>query len=247
MIRTILLLVFALTFSLVAQPEWLKEVYLKSANYSVAEKADAVVLHYQNDMNIGKNSNTESKIKVAVKVLREAGENAATPSIPMHSWLKADDVKGWLLRKGEKTEKLKKENIIEMNPDGYSDNRILFGSFGDLQPGDVVGFEYKLNEKGWSSLFQRLIFQVQNPVRFSQLTLKIPKGWVLKRYERNMDPFTYSENGNIHVWKAEDLSFRPQEVLMPPWGYLTRKMDFVCYKPGSKNERHFDDWQDVAN
>lgn len=247
MIRIILLLLLVLSFSMVAQPEWLKDTYLKSANYSVADKAGAAVLYYQNDMKIGGNSNTESHIRTAIKVFREDGLSEATLSIPLHSWLKADDVKGWLLRKGEKTQSLKKENILEMNPDGYSDNRILYGSFGEVKPGDVVGFEYKLKEKGWSSLFQRLIFQIQNPVRFSQLTLKIPKGWVLKHYERNMDPFTFTHTGNEYVWRAEDLPYRPQESMMPPWGYLMRKMDFVCFKPGSKNERHFNDWQDVAN
>ncbi|MGH1364961.1 MAG: DUF3857 domain-containing transglutaminase family protein [Calditrichia bacterium] len=248
MLRTLpIILLLAVSSTLSAQPDWVWGTYKASANYSIPSEVSVATLLLERDVVISRNSNTETRVRKVIKVLKDDIREKAVLKIPTHTWLEIKKTKGWLLRKGDKAKSLKKENIVEMTPDGYSDSRVLIASFSDVVAGDVIAYEYTLKEKGWTSLFQRMIFQVQNPVKKTILRLKIPVGWVLNRYERNMAEFSLAENGNVFEWRAENLAYRPNEALMPPWGYLTRRIDFTAHKPGSQDERHFSNWQDVAN
>ena len=119
--------------------------------------------------------------------------------------------------------------------------------FEDICPGDVVVYEYEINEKDpWTGYYQAFVFQVSEPVVWAQFELKIPKGWLLHTSTQYAEPVSLSELDNRYVWTAENLAYRPDEPYIPAWSLLARRVSVGCYDPEADRVHSHADWQSVA-
>lgn len=233
-----------------AQPKWVNNAITEARNFHFDKKSPAIILHHSALMTINKKGDAESIYRYAVKILTDVGTDDARIRIPVSPFQKVKNLKGWLIKSSGGIEKLSKKNIIQFSASSaagyYDDDHLIAAGFPEASTGDVVAFEYKYQEKGWATLFQQFVFQVQIPVLFTELRLKLPEGWELRQHLRNGQPVTFKKTAGGYIWTARELSYRPDELLAPSWSALARRLQISTFSPMTDNEIHFADWPAVS-
>lgn len=238
-------------FSIVySQPGWLKDALYSARNETVHKDAAAIVLHHTNDLDISKSSDAIFKIRIAYKILNSEGKRFGILSEPIYPFRKVKNLKGWLIRRDNSTKTLTKENIVQMSTREsvgyYDDSHLLLATFPTVEPEEVVAFEYTVNEKGWTSLYQSFEFQRQQPVKFARFSVKIPQNWKLKKAEWQTEDIQYEEFEGRYIWTANNLPYQVEEPLTPSWYYLAQRVAIICFDPDYKDDKHFSDWSSVT-
>ncbi len=238
----------SLSFS---QRKWITTAIARSDSMAVSSEAVALILVNDHEVKIYDNGQTKRHIKKAVKLLNSSGMEYMRLYENISSWRKIKNVKGWHIKAGGKVVKLKKNNITQyasgLSAGYYDDAMVYLASFSDVKSGDVVAFEYTLTEKSnWDSYFQSFIIQVQEPVMSARFSVTIPKNWRLFEGSHYAEVCQYSEDENKYVWTTNNLSYQPDEELMPPWYYMTRYIKVTCFNPNRKEDFNFSDWNDAS-
>jgi hypothetical protein len=233
-----------------SQPGWLKEA-LRDKNTAIPhEQASALILYHTAEIEISPGDRAHTHVRKTVKILKPSGEDLGVLSEAVAPFRKINDLKGWLFLPDGGTRTLSKEHIVEIGAKGmsayYDDSRTLVASFAEIKTGTVAAFEYDIEENDYTSFFQSFVFQKQQPVKFAQVSVVLPEGWHLNKAEWRADGIVYERQGNRHVWTANDLAYQPEEPLMPPWGFLSRRVAFTCYSASDSKSTQFADWQAVA-
>jgi hypothetical protein len=233
-----------------AQPNWLKEAQRQSEGKTPPDKAGAIVLLNSADIVISADGSASTQVRQAYKILKSAGESFGTLHEEVAYFRKVKNLKGWSLSPGGRTRTLEKENIVEMGLSGisvnYTDSRWLMAKLPGAVAGAVVGFEYDIEENHDIGLFQRFVFQAQEPVQLAQLALTLPAGWQFNKTEWRMESLAFEQTGNRFVWTAKDLPYQPEEPLMPSWHFLSRRLAVTCYNPAGAAAMQFADWATVG-
>jgi len=250
-----LLTSFALGMSLVptvaAQPGWVKQAMQRAEGFQPHDEASTLVLHNVAAVSISDKGAIKRKVQYAEKILTKAGAENAGLKVQITSTRKVKNLKGWLIKPTGKKIKLEKKSIVEVDLDHaagyYDDDRSLVAGFRDVCPGDVVVYEYEINEKDpWTGYYQAFVFQVSEPVVWAQFELKIPNGWLLHTSTQYMEPIKLTELDNRYIWTANHLTYRPVEPYMPAWSRLIRRVSVGCYDPKPGRAHSHADWQSVA-
>jgi hypothetical protein len=234
-----------------AQPYWFKNLAEKEISFIPHQKADVIVLHDVGKIEISSNLSANIQIQTAYKILNSDGEGYATLTLPTSSHIKVKGIKGWVYTNDKEYKDLPKENVIEFSPQEssayYDDNRMVMATLPAVEPGVIVGFEAEIEEKGWTSTFQNFTFQRSQPILFTKFELKIPDNWNLVQSEWKMNGIDYQKQGEWHVWTGTNLPYVEKEPLSPSWYYLSKRIVINCYDTEKKDDRQFQEWQEVAN
>ncbi|UCD37581.1 MAG: DUF3857 domain-containing protein [Fidelibacterota bacterium] len=215
-------------------------------------EAEAIALYDVTDIEITKGGRAKLQVRIAYKKnLGRDGEHFSTMYIPISPFVKVSGLKGWLVKVNGKCLSLKKRDIaiigMSESVGYYDDNQVMIATLPDVNPGDVVAFEYTVTEKGWTSLFQGFTFQVQQPVQYARFSMLLPDEWQLHKAEqRTSDVVQFTQTGNQYSWTARNLELQPEEPLAPSWSRLSRRVAVAGFDPESEDIHHFPDWGAVA-
>lgn len=209
-----------------------------------------MILHKTASVEVKSEGRSRNYVQVAIKVLGQSGvEETYLVQEIGENWT-VKDLKGWLIDKNGKCHELKKENVAEVDVEDaagyYDDMRQLVAAFPDVRTGDVVAYQYTVEEKGgWEACYHAFTFQGELPVRYASFDVTVPSGWKYYISARNLEGVNHSVEGSTLSWSYSDLAHRPGEPLMPPWKYVSRRIQFNCYDPQNDGDGHFPDWRRV--
>lgn len=247
----LLIIVCSLIFlaeSAAAQPGWMKKAALDSRNLTAHKDASALIIQNIVEVKISDNGHAQRKVKRAVKVLKQRGEELAFLAQPIAPFRKIKSIVGWRFKANGEKEKLKKSYIAEFASEAaagyYSDSRILMARFPELKPGDVVAYEYEVKEKDWTSFYDGFIFQLQEPTLRAEYAVTIPKKWSL-HHSLSWKPenLEFYHEGNRYRWIARELQYRSEEKFAPPWPQVARSVSVAAFDSTKTGETHFADWE----
>jgi len=246
-----LVIVSVLCGSSRAQPNWVKEAVRRGASVTPHKDASLLVLHNSGTGRLAENGNFALNMCWAAKILDNDGIGQAGLSEYVSSNRKVENLKGWLIRPDGSRLELDKKQVYEIDLDHaagfYDDARSLEASFKDVNPGDIVAYEYTVEEKDpLTGYYLSFMFQLQEPVLWTKFEIEVPAGWKLLTSAQQIDPITYINQANTHVWSAENLPFRPSEPHMPSWSKLSRSLRVGCYDTKFESKRGFPDWRAVV-
>ena len=244
-------MILLLTASAGAQPAWVKEAIDRGAEVKPHKDASVLILHSVTQVTISQNGRAIRSNCWAGRVLTRAGVDAVTLHEKVTSTRKVKDLKGWQIKPDGKKVILEKDWIVEIDLDQaagyYDDDRSLIASFSDVKPGDVVAYEYTVEENDpWTGYYQAFTFQVSEPVLWAQFTMTIPPGWQTYMSTQQTEPVQSTSTDNRYVWSASNLEYRPEEPLMPSWSLLSRHVAVTCFYPRSSGQQGHRDWRSVA-
>ena len=234
-----------------AEPDWLKQACADTRDLEAPAGAEALVLHRTEEVTIARDGGAvKNRVRLAYRILSVTGESYAT----LEEWVsprhRIEDLKGWLILPGSATKELERSDIVEKGHEQaaryYSDDMLLEATLPGARPGATAAFEYTAIDDDWIGAYQSFTFQVQDPVRFAQFSVRVPDGWRLEKGEWMTEGIAYAQAGELHTWTARDLPYRPQEPLMPPWGRLARRVTVAVHGPSSLESPQFPDWGSVA-
>ena len=238
-----ILMLFLCPPALNAQPGWLMDVVSDARNVVVHKDASVVILYMRHQVDIAEAERATIRVRKVVKVLKPSGLKRAMLIENLSPSREMDDLDGWLVGGNGKVKDLDDKDIMEMSNSGfeglYHDTRILMARFSTAKVGDIVAFEYEIDESEFFTSYQRFEFQRLEPVHQVQFEVDIPDGWELSRSEWRTEGITFHRNGRSFVWGARDLLFEPEEPYMPPEEYLARRIVVHAFEPGLPNTRGF--------
>jgi transglutaminase-like putative cysteine protease len=252
--REFLILIESIVFipGLLAQPDWVKSLRQNVEAFIPSQEADVVVLHNRMQIEFKDFRRARSRLEKAYKILHSvtASEYARLYE-PCSSERRVEHIKGWLLRPDGSSESLKDEYILQIHPEVsakyYDDNLVTLASYPTVRPGDIVAYEYDINEEEWESMYHTFTFHVQQPVLFSQLEVIIPDKWDLHTSGWHMDSIRYEKpNSNTYRWTGRMLPYLPEEPLMPSWSFIAQSIEFVAVPSEKQADNDFSSWRSVA-
>jgi len=243
--------VLILAASVSAQPGWVKLAIERGAEVKPDKDAAVLILHNTAEITISQDGKVKRDHCWAGRILARAGIEDAVLHERVTATRKIKNLRGWLVKPDGQKVSLEKDWAVEVDLDRaagyYDDDRSLIATFPDIKQGDVVAFEYEVDEKDpWTGYHQSFTFQVSEPVLWAQFAVTVPKQWQTYVSASGTEPVQYTSVDNRHIWSASDLEYRPEEPFMPSWSRLSRWVAVICYEPGPGSVRGHPDWRSVA-
>ncbi len=239
-----------LASTVAAQPGWVKKAIERSAGLKFHEDASSVVLHHEIEVKVASKGKLQRKVRLVRKILSPSGVWVAGIQETIDPDRKVNGLKGWLIRSSGKVRKLKKKDQFRHafggQPGYYDDRHNLAASFNGAEAGDIVAFEYAVEQKGWTSYLTGFTFQTQQPVQFTRFSVTIPKGWETHVDSQHISDITFYRTDQTLEWVGKNMAFRPSEPLMPSWQNLARRIMVAPYDPNDSEKTHFVDWSSVG-
>jgi hypothetical protein len=143
---------------------------------------------------------------------------------------------------------VKERDAVETTPfDGVGETRKKELRIPAAEPGNVIGYEYKLQghppflQDSWS-------FQRQLPVRTARFILQLPEDW---RYESMWFNHPARDPGpgaqNQWIWQLEDLPAVKPEPLMPSFLAVSGRMDVTFFPLAEQSHgRSHSSWSEIG-
>ena len=239
-----------LTSTATAAPKWVRDAAAVGDTITVDREALIVTLHLSNETKISDNGTAKQLVRTAYKVLATDGINEAALMVPAGEGTKVKNISGWLIDSRGKRHELKDKNIFEVaqaQAGEYHDHKIVGAAFPETQVGDVVAWQYTVDQDDYPMGFsQRFVFQVDQPVAEARYEVTVPDGWQTHVSGRGVEPISYSEEGNTHLWVSGYLPYRKKEPLMPPWPQIARMVMVSCFSVDEPEKAHFENWAKAA-
>lgn len=246
-----LLLVLTITPTVLSVPDWVKDALVVPDTITVDKDAPALVLHLSNHVQMSEDGASTQAVCFAIKILTASGIQDATLRASVNDRRKVKNLSGWHIDGNGKEHKLKDEYVLQLavgeSPGFYDDEKTMMAAFPNTRTGDVIAWEYEIEEKDQrDGFYQSFVFQASLPVLATHYVVEVPHGWSLHTSSRNIEPVSYQVNGDRHEWTCGYLPYRPSEPLMPPWEYELRQVRLSCYNEKDLRATHFLDWGKVA-
>jgi len=245
---------FIMATAAFSEPDWVKKAAVDAKGVIAPDEATAIVLLHTTDIKISKSGKADAETRLAFKILTRAGLDHARLSHPVYPFLKIKKLDCWVVKPRGQVRSLDKDDFVTFGFLGsagyYDDSRVMRAAPPHVEPGDVVAFEIKTQEDGWTRFYQSFVFQVQQPVRLARFSLTVPKGWQVIYGAWRAEDVEFEHEENRYIWTARGLAYQPDEPLAPSWYFLSRRLTAACYDPGGAAEKdlaaQFADWQAVA-
>jgi len=228
------------------QPRWIRDVLGDTSSPAVYRSASEIRLYESRAVRIDAEGHARTHVRLLTKLLKKPA-----PGV-MYSMLKefetgrtsVKNIRGWLITGTAVKNELKDEDIVRIGSspmqESFSEGHIVLAGLRDAGFGDVVGYEYDIEDDEPYASYVHYTFQKQEPVRYSEFTYEIPEGWEVHTSEWNMERVGFDRTGRRLTWTTRDLPFRtcvdflPVVVYheVPPFSILTdcrtgRRMRFT--------------------
>ena len=234
-----------------AQPDWVKNALKAELSQELKADAPAIVIHNFASSTISPNGSAISNFHKATKVLKPAGKDETHLFVHIDPLRSVKNLKGWHIESDGTLNGLKKEYVVVVGfaeaAGYYDDSKTLTAIFPDVESGDLVAFEYDVDEKpSWEGFYGQFIFQSDLPVVATAFELTIPVGWEIRTSGQHLDPVTASVEANKSKWTSNSLSYRAEEPYMPDWSSQSRRIQYSCFKQDEIESKGFNNWNDVS-
>ncbi|MFZ1947691.1 MAG: DUF3857 and transglutaminase domain-containing protein [bacterium] len=230
------------------EPQWIRDLVEESK--PIPTEATVLTLLHAEDTVISADCSSETRLRLAYKILTRAGRERARWSCSVGPFVKVEDLDCWVVKPDGKLRSLDDSEVSKRGMLGsaalYNDRLELVAEPSHVEPGDIVAYEVVVREEDLPSLYQVFAFQEQEPVSTARFSVSVPDGWEVVYGEQGIDSVDFDRRGNAYVWTASDLPYRPDEPLAPPWSYLLRRLLVSCFAPGGGPGTGFSDWKAVA-
>jgi hypothetical protein len=215
------------------------------------DKTDAVLLYSSTDVTIISPDKIKTTVREAYKILRPDGRTRGLVHVVFNPQTKVKSLHGWCIPAQGKDYEVRDKDAIEasLDLDGaelISDTRYKVVQIPASDPGNVVGYEYELEEHPFF-LQNEWEFQQGDPVRESHYSLQLPAGWEFKASWMNHPEMKPTDSGNNSwQWTVNDIPAIRTEPEMPPVEGVTGQMIVTFFPAGGKATTGFAAWDDMG-
>lgn len=216
------------------------------------EKTDAVLLYYEEILNVQSNGKIKTIERRAYKILRPGGREHGTIYASYDSETRITGLRGWCIPAQGKDFEVKDKDVVETALYGVSngelatDLRTKIMKIPAADPGNIVGYEVEHEDRPYI-LQDEWSFQHVDPVREARYTLQLPAGWEYKASFLNYPEMKATSTGsNQWQWVVNNVEAIRPEADMPPWGAVAGHMIVSFFPPGGGQTKGFANWNDMA-
>jgi Domain of Unknown Function with PDB structure (DUF3857)/Transglutaminase-like superfamily len=247
----VLVLAFMCTARAGDAPQWMHAV-AKASLPAHDEKTDAVLLYSERNVTVLSTDKIKTQVREVYKILRPGGRHLGDVMVPFSPLLKINGLKGWCIPENGKDYEVKEKEAVETSMlqiqggELYSDVKDKVLRIPAADPGNVIGWEYELEER---PLFIQDIWQLQHffPVRESHYSLQLPAGWEYRAAWLNYAEVKPTQAGNNRwEWAVNDVQAIRGEPQMPPVRGLAGQMIVYLFPPGGTAQRTFASWDEMG-
>ena len=217
------------------------------------EKTDAILLYSETNVNVISVDKTKTIERRVYKILRPDGRRFGIVFVPFRSpGQKVNYIRGWSIPAQGKDYEVKEKDALDASLpdiDGaelISDVREKIIRIPAPDPGNIVGYEYELEEEplvlqdGW-------YFQHESPVRESHYSLSLPSGWEFRNSFINYPDVKPVQTGNNQwQWTVTSVKGVRPETEMPPMQGLIGQMVVSFFPPGGFRDKGFSNWTELG-
>jgi predicted transglutaminase-like cysteine proteinase len=215
------------------------------------DKTDAVLLYSSTDVTVIGSDKIKTTVREAYKIVRPNGRKRGFVHVAFNPQTKVKSLHGWCIPAQGKDYEVKDKDAMEVSLDVDGAELISDAKYKVVQipasdPGNVVGYEYELEERPFF-LQNEWEFQEQDPVRESHYSLQLPPGWEFKASWVNHPEVKPTESGNNSwQWTVNDVQSIRTEPEMPPVEGVMGQMIVTFFPPGGKAGTGFAAWDDMG-
>lgn len=232
-------------------PGWMKQA--SSAAIPTYEKdVPAVVLHDEQQLNVGNNGQISTTENYAIKILTRDGRGLAMArALYLVNYGKIRDIQAWLIRPDGTTKSYEKKSVIDIISDPedvYNEYRVkLIDGTSDVDTGSVFGYTVVSEDE---PLFYQdtWLFQGRLPTLLSRYSISMPSGWKASSTTFNSAEIKPQINGTTYTWEMRNLSPIPPEPMSPAVVNLAPRIA-INYGPDNTSQaasKVFANWTDVS-
>jgi transglutaminase-like putative cysteine protease len=215
------------------------------------EKTDAVLLYSETNVSVQSADKIKTQVREAYKILRPGGRELGTVVVPFNPLLKITSLKGWCIPAQGKDYEVKEKEAVETSlleiqgGELYSDVKDKILRIPAPDPGNVIGYEYELEER---PLFLQNDWEVQgqHPTRESHYSLQLPPGWEFRAAWLNYPEVKPIQSGGRSEWTVSDVKPIRPESSMPPMDGVGGQMIVYLFPPGGAGTHSFATWKEMG-
>lgn len=215
------------------------------------EKTDAVLLYSETNVSVQSADKIKTQVREVYKILRPGGRELGTVAVPFNPLLKITSLKGWCIPAQGKDYEVKEKEAVETSllevqgGELYSDVKDKILRIPAPDPGNVLGYEYELEER---PLFLQNIWTVQgeHPARESHYSLQLPPGWEFQAAWLNYPEVKPTQSGVRWEWTVSDVKEIRPERSMPPIDGVGAQMIVYLFPPGGAGTHSFATWKEMG-
>jgi len=213
------------------------------------EQTNAVLLYSETDVSVISIDKIRTVERRVYRILRPEGRDYGTVLVTFRSpGEKVNNIHGWCIPAQGKDYEVKDKEAIEASlpkvegSELISDVRAKILGIPAPDPGNVVGYEYELEENPLV-LQESWVFQHQVPVQESHYSLLLPPGWEYKAGFLNYPEVQPVHSGdNSWNWVVRDIKGIRHEEDMPPVRGVEGRMIVNLFPPGGPGNKGFSNW-----
>jgi hypothetical protein len=216
------------------------------------EKTSAIVLYYEDDLNVASNESFRTTIRTAYKILRPEGRSRGSLEFSYDSLFdKIVSIHAWCIPASGKDFEVSDKDSIDQTYLKGDDSLITTERVRDLKipapdPGNIIGYEVVIQSRPeWLQDIWGI--QDEDPVRESHYSLTIPPGWNYRTAWSNYPEVKADEGGGgTWKWVASDVKPLRKEESMPPASGIAAFMVLTLFPPGATNASSLTNWENVG-
>src|SRR5436190_8412695 len=232
-------------------PQWMHAV-VNAPLPAHDEKDDAVLLYSERNVNVQSADKIRTVVREVYKILRPGGREHGNVFVHFTPLARVTSLHGWCIPAQGKDYEVKDKDAVEVSfpkVDGselISDLRVKLLTIPAPDPGNIVGYEYELEEQ--PLLLQDLwFFQDESPARESHYSLQLPPGWEYKASWLNYPQVKPTQAGNnLWQWSVSDIKRVREQDDMPPMSGLVGQMIVSFFQPNGNAAKTFANWKDMG-
>ncbi|MFZ1129455.1 MAG: DUF3857 and transglutaminase domain-containing protein [Terriglobales bacterium] len=216
------------------------------------EKTDAVLLYSETNVTVLSEDKIRTHVREAYKILRPEGRERGTVVVYFNPTRKITSLHGWCIPSQGKDYEVKDKDAIDVaapfeGAELVSDVRYRVLHVPAPDPGNIVGYEYEVEEKPFW-LQDIWYFQETDPVRESHFSLQLPPGWEYRASWFSHPEVRPSESGSLSQWVVSDVRGIRREPEMPPLSGVAGQMIVSFFPPGGTSRKNeFANWEGMGS
>jgi hypothetical protein len=218
------------------------------------DKTDAVLLYSEKNVSVQSADKIKIVVRKVYKILRPDGRDYGYAFVPFNSPSeKVSALRGWCIPAQGKDYEVKDKEAVEIS-DPKIDGSELISNVREKviripasDPGNVIGYEYELEEQPML-LQDTWYFQGEAPVVEARYSLQLPAGWEYKAaFLNHAEVKPTQAGGGQSLWTVSNVRGIKAEQEMPPLRGVEGKMIVYFLPPGGTGDRGFANWQEMGN
>jgi Domain of Unknown Function with PDB structure (DUF3857)/Transglutaminase-like superfamily len=230
-------------------PSWVTEVATR-ATPAFSGRVPAVVLFYEQKVNVDSLGMMTTVTRRAVKILTHEGKREAQAAESYEQdGSEVKELRAWLVAPSGFVKTFDKSDIGDLgiySDDLYNDFRVRQVSAANPELGSVFIYESEVQRKATEAQ-DRFFFQDRLPCLESRYAITAPAGWIISGHMLNQSDVQPVIDGNTYTWSLRGLPFHEREEFAPRLFGVMPELAIDFRPPaGVADPPSFKTWEDVS-